>query len=120
MGVTHLLSWAPGTIRTRSQSVQTEDKRERTRRPWSRRDRPVLGGRRTLRYLVLKMARDAATLKMQTVGLGEPVTFEGADAEEFLAEIQDGPSAERQVQLRAAVAHARAVKSPRSANELFR
>jgi hypothetical protein len=42
------------------------------------------------------MVRDAATLKMQTVGLGEPVTFEGADAEELLAEIQDGPSAECQ------------------------
>ncbi len=66
------------------------------------------------------MVRDAATLKTQTVSLAAPVTFEGADAEEFLREIQDGPSAERQAQLRAAVADARAVKSPRNANELFR
>jgi len=65
------------------------------------------------------MVLDTATLRTQTVSLGEPVTFEGADAEEFLAEIQDGPSAERQVRLRAAVADARAVKSPHSANELL-
>lgn len=30
-GTTHLLSWAPGTIRTRSQGAQAEDKRERAR-----------------------------------------------------------------------------------------
>lgn len=59
-------------------------------------------------------------LKTQAVSLAVPVTFEGADAEEFLREIQDGPSAERQAQLRAAVAVARAVKSSRNANELVR
>jgi hypothetical protein len=65
------------------------------------------------------MAVDTATLKTQTVSLGEPVTFEGADADEFLREIENGPSAERQAQLRAAVVAARAAKSTRSANELL-
>jgi hypothetical protein len=64
------------------------------------------------------MVLDTATLKTQTVSLGEPATFEGEDAERFLREIQDGPSAERQAQLRAAVVAA-APDRGRSANELF-
>ncbi len=37
------------------------------------------------------MVLDSATLKTQAVSLGEPVMFEGADAEEFLAESRTVP-----------------------------
>jgi hypothetical protein len=70
--------------------------------------------------LELEMALDTATLKTQTVSLGEPVTFEGKDAEQFLREIEDGPSPERVAELRSWVAEVRAIQSDRSANELFR
>jgi hypothetical protein len=65
------------------------------------------------------MALDTATLKTQTVSLAEPVTFEGEDAEQFLREIEDGPSPERVAELRAAVAAA-APDRGRSANDMFR
>jgi hypothetical protein len=77
----------------------------------------VLSGRA---ILGLEMALDTATLKTQTVSLAEPVTFEGEDAEQFLREIEDGPSPERLAELRSWVAEARAVQSDRGANELFR
>ena len=54
------------------------------------------------------------------MSLGEPVTFEGEDAEQFLREIKDGPSPERIAELRSWVAKARDVTSDRSANDLFR
>ena len=73
-----------------------------------------------LRYPWGLMVLDTARFKTQTVSLGEPVTFEGEDAEQFLREIKDGPSPERIAELRSWVAEARAVKSDRSANELFR
>jgi hypothetical protein len=66
------------------------------------------------------MAFDTTTFKTQTMSLGEPVTFEGEDAEQFLREIEDGPSPTRIAELRKRVAAARAMKSDRSANELFR
>jgi hypothetical protein len=65
------------------------------------------------------MVLDTAKIKTQTVSLGAPVTFEGEDAERFLREIQDGPSAEREAELRDAVTAA-APDRGRSANELFR
>jgi hypothetical protein len=67
----------------------------------------------------VEMAVDTHTIKTQTVSLGEPVTFEGEDAEQFLREIKDGPSPERIAELRAAVAAA-APDRGRSANEMFR
>jgi len=74
---------------------------------------------RVLRYSWANGSR-YARFKTQTVSLGEPVTFEGEDVEQFLREIKDGPSPERLAELRSWVAEARAVKSDRSANELFR
>jgi hypothetical protein len=65
------------------------------------------------------MVLDTARFKTQSVSLGEPVTFEGEDAEQFLREIKDGPSPERVAELRAAVAAA-APDRGRSANEMFR
>ncbi len=65
------------------------------------------------------MVLDTARFKTHTVSLGEPVTFEGEDAERFLREIKDGPSPERIAELRAAVAAA-APDRGRSANEMFR
>ncbi len=65
------------------------------------------------------MVLDTAKIKTQTVSLGEPVTFQGREAEDFLRELEHGPSAERQAQLRTAVREAAAVESSRSAGELL-
>jgi hypothetical protein len=98
-----------GSSFSRLVEVHSEDPRHKRCQGVERCD--ILGG---------QMALDTATFKTQTVSLGEPVTFEGKDAEQFLREIKDGPSSKRVAKLRAAVVAARAVKSDRSANELFR
>lgn len=98
-----------GSSFLRPVEVRSEDRPHKRCQPVERCD--ILG---------FQMALDTATFKTQTVSLGEPVTFEGKDAEQFLREIKDGPSSERVAELRAAVVAARAVKSNRSANELFR
>jgi hypothetical protein len=66
------------------------------------------------------MVLDTAKIKTQSVSLGEPVTFEGREAEDFLRELEHGPSADRQAQMRAAVRAAAVVESNRSAGELLR
>jgi hypothetical protein len=65
------------------------------------------------------MAVQTTTSKAQAFGLGEPVTFRDRDAEEFLRDLEHGPSGERQEQLRAAVRAAAALETTRSVGALL-
>ena len=65
------------------------------------------------------MAIDAHTIKAQTISLGEPVTFRDHDAEDFLRDLEHGPSSDRQAQVRAAVKAAAAVETTRSVSALL-
>jgi len=59
----------------------------------------------------VEMLLDAGKIKAQASRLGEPVTFRDREAEDFLREVEHGPSSDRQEQLRAAVKAAAAVEA---------
>ncbi len=65
------------------------------------------------------MAIDTHTIKAQAISLGEPVTFRDHDAENFLRDLEHGPSSDRQEQMRVAVKAAAAVETTRSVSVLL-
>ncbi|MHB1539071.1 MAG: hypothetical protein ACYCUM_09580 [Solirubrobacteraceae bacterium] len=66
------------------------------------------------------MVLDPSKIKAQAIGLGEPVSFTDRDAEEFLHDVQNGPSSALQEQLRAAVKAAAAVETTSNLGALLR
>jgi hypothetical protein len=65
------------------------------------------------------MAVDTTTIKAQAISLGEPVTFRDHDAEDFLRELEHGPSDDLQARMRADVKAAAAVETTRSVSALL-